>query len=230
MRLAIQANMNVGVLTCLIVLQPAIISILFFVIFRQKLKRNDVIAVILLITSIFLISIKFDYIWWLFSTDNWTEGTIKNENSSNDNSFARFKSISLMIFTLAIFINGNVMIKKITKYADLVFINNLIACIVAIPFTCILIYNVTINNKFQFWEFKIGILIGILNFMTSLLQPYWGYYFLIILCKFIKPTVVIYGKAGPSTAIIQTTSLVHAFLDAFLYNRMLTTFQYCSSQ
>ena len=182
-RLAIEVQMNVGILTCLIVLKPAIVSILFYLIFNQKLSRNDVIGVILLLGSIFMISIKLDSLLCFLSTNGWSQSNEPSQNLGSD-TLTRFLSISMMALTIAIFTLGNIMVKKITKEVDFVFINNFIGFTVAIPFTIIFFYKAIVNSQYEIWELKIGFLLGWLNFITSILQHYEIKY-VINLCTYI---------------------------------------------
>ena len=113
--LAIEINMNVGILTCLLVVKTAITSLLFFVIFNQKLNWNDIIGVFILMFSIIFICLKIDIMWILHLDDSCPNG-LESSNSviiidNTENEFwIRASSVILMIVTVLLFTTGSIAI------------------------------------------------------------------------------------------------------------------------
>ena len=114
-----------------------------------------------------------------------------------------------MLITILIFVITNIIVKHLSRDVGVIPLSNLVNLIVSIPFALILIKDMIFNQEYKAWELGIGIIGGVFNYLTSTLQPY----------------VITYGKAGPSDAIIQTTSVFHVFLDSIIYHRNPTFIQ-----
>ena len=114
--LAIEINMNVGILTCLLVVKTGITALLFFVLFNQKLNWNDIVGIVILMLSCIFIWLKID-VTCIFNSDyscSYETNSSKSDLTRMTEStefWIRLSSVMLMIATVSLFIVKNIIIK-----------------------------------------------------------------------------------------------------------------------
>ena len=100
--------MNVGILSCLFLIKPALTSILFYFIFNQKLSKYDVFGILIMTVAMILICIKVD-VACIFSPGYWEPTDEKSTLLStvitlhHSEFWIRFYSIILMLTTVLLF-------------------------------------------------------------------------------------------------------------------------------
>ena len=142
---AISIEMNVGILTSLLSLKPALIAFFFWLLFHQKLRWVDILGIFLLICSIVLMSLKLD----IYDSESdlakansiTTKVVISTmiQQNNRDEVVGRLSAISLMILTVVLLMLGNLGFKYLSKEANIVSVNNLSNLIVSIPFFIVLV-------------------------------------------------------------------------------------------
>ena len=124
---AISIEMNVGILTSLLSLKPALIAFFFWLLFRQKLRWVDILGIFLLICSIVLMSLKLD----IYDSESdlakansiTTKVVISTmiQQNNRDEVVGRLSAISLMILTVVLLMLGNLGFKYLSKEANTIF-------------------------------------------------------------------------------------------------------------
>ena len=192
------ANTNIGVVMSVFSIKPVITSISFSILFKQKLKNFEIVGIIILVISVVAIA---------FSTDNIFEQGLTT------NAWYTILSLLFLIFAILWLTTTTIVLKHYLAYGDnqvnvsayFNFYNMLVGFIF---FVCLLIDMVN-GFEFPFIDFLISQSIGFLWCIVVSLMAY----------------VNLRGKAGTSDALIETSVMHQAVLDAFIFGRIPNTIQ-----
>lgn len=189
---SLKANVNVGVVLSLYLLRPTCSAIVFYLLFGQKLMKEEIIAFILCIISI------------IFITTSKSSGTPEQESQ-----FKYFIiSLLLKFFCMAMTVSKNVIMRMFFveghKQLKVVSVQNNINLCVALPLCGWLLLEMYTGFEFENIHLFIGSMGGIINMLISFTGVY----------------AVVKGKAGSAEVLIGTSIIMQVVVDAFIYGRI----------